>query len=63
MEANMKTRRREFLGGLAGGLMATRLAGAQTGGRGAPPVPVRKSENDDALQEPGRLSERDRGDA
>ena len=38
----MDTRRREFLGSLAVGLIGTRLAGAQTAGRGAPPVPVRK---------------------
>ena len=48
----MKTRRREFLGSLAGGLMGTRLAGAQTGGRGAPPVPVRKAKTTTLFKSP-----------
>jgi streptogramin lyase len=38
----MKTKRREFLGSLAVGLIGTRLAGAQTASGGAPHPPVRK---------------------
>ena len=38
----MDTGRRTFLGTLGVGLLGTRFARAQTAGRGAPPVPVRK---------------------
>src|SRR5947208_1437452 len=48
----MRTRRREFLGSLAVGLMGTRLAGAQAGSSGAQKPPVRKAKTTTLFKSP-----------
>src|SRR3989442_10543346 len=48
----METRRREFLATLGVGLLGTRLARAQTGGGGAPPITVRKAKTKTLFKSP-----------
>jgi hypothetical protein len=50
--AAMETRRREFFATLGVGLLGTRLARAQTGGSGAPPVTVRKAKTKTLFKSP-----------
>src|SRR5712691_8448593 len=48
----METRRREFLATLGVGLLGRRLARAQTGGGGAPPITVRKAKTKTLFKSP-----------